>query len=37
MSLALKTTAFANGGEISKRHTCSGADLSVKGGVKGYQ
>jgi hypothetical protein len=28
MSLALKTTAFANGGEISKRHTCSGADLS---------
>jgi hypothetical protein len=28
MSLALKTTAFANGGEIPKRHTCSGADLS---------
>ncbi|MGO8720006.1 MAG: YbhB/YbcL family Raf kinase inhibitor-like protein [Acidobacteriaceae bacterium] len=28
MSLALKITAFANGGEIPKRHTCSGADLS---------
>jgi Raf kinase inhibitor-like YbhB/YbcL family protein len=28
MSLALKTTTFANGGEIPKRHTCSDADLS---------
>lgn len=28
MSLAMKTTAFANGGEIPKRYTCSGADLS---------
>ncbi len=28
MSLELKTTAFADGGEIPKRYTCSGADLS---------
>ena len=28
MSLTLKSNAFANGGEIPKKHTCSGADLS---------
>jgi Raf kinase inhibitor-like YbhB/YbcL family protein len=28
MSFAVKSTAFANGGEISKRYTCEGADLS---------
>jgi hypothetical protein len=28
MSLALKADAFANGGEIPKKYTCSGADLS---------
>jgi len=28
MSLELKTTAFADGGEIPKRYTCSGADVS---------
>jgi Raf kinase inhibitor-like YbhB/YbcL family protein len=28
MSLELKSSAFANGGEIPKGHTCSGADLS---------
>jgi len=28
MSFALETTAFQNGGEIPKRHTCSGADVS---------
>jgi len=28
MTLALKATAFANGGEIPRKHTCSGADLS---------
>jgi Raf kinase inhibitor-like YbhB/YbcL family protein len=28
MSFALKSTAFANGGEISKRYTCDGADRS---------
>jgi hypothetical protein len=28
MSLELKTTAFVNGGEIPKKFTCSGADLS---------
>jgi Raf kinase inhibitor-like YbhB/YbcL family protein len=28
MALAMKATAFAKGGEIPKRHTCDGADLS---------
>lgn len=28
MSLAIKATAFANGGEIPKKYTCSGADVS---------
>jgi Raf kinase inhibitor-like YbhB/YbcL family protein len=28
MSLELKTTAFAYGGEIPAKYTCSGADLS---------
>jgi len=28
MSFALKSTAFANGGEIPRRYTCDGADLS---------
>ncbi len=28
MSLALKATAFADGGEIPKKYTCSGADVS---------
>ncbi len=28
MSFALKTTAFANGGGIPKKHTCDGADIS---------
>lgn len=28
MSLTLKATAFAYGGEIPKKYTCSGADLS---------
>ncbi len=28
MSLALKSTAFSNGGEIPKKHTCSGTDIS---------
>jgi Raf kinase inhibitor-like YbhB/YbcL family protein len=28
MSLAMKATAFANGGEIPKKFTCSGTDLS---------
>jgi len=28
MSLTLKSTAFANGSEIPKKFTCSGADLS---------
>lgn len=28
MSLAMKVAAFANGAEIPKKHTCSGADLS---------
>ena len=28
MSFALKTTAFANGGGIPKKHTCDGADVS---------
>jgi len=28
MSFALTTTAFANGGEIPKKHTCDGADVS---------
>ena len=28
MSFALKSTAFASGGEIPKRYTCDGADLS---------
>jgi Raf kinase inhibitor-like YbhB/YbcL family protein len=28
MSFALKSTAFANGGEIPKRYTCDGAGLS---------
>jgi hypothetical protein len=28
MSFALKSTAFANGGEIPGRYTCDGADLS---------
>ena len=28
MSLELKTTAFADGGEIPKRYTCSGVDVS---------
>jgi len=28
MSFALKSTGFANGGEIPSRYTCGGADLS---------
>jgi hypothetical protein len=28
MSFALKSTAFANGGEIPRRYTCDGGDLS---------
>jgi Raf kinase inhibitor-like YbhB/YbcL family protein len=28
MSLVLKSTVFQNGGEIPRRYTCSGADLS---------
>jgi hypothetical protein len=28
MAFALKSTAFANGGEISRRYACDGADLS---------
>lgn len=28
MPLVLKATAFANGGEIPKKYTCSGADVS---------
>jgi len=28
MSLAIKATAFANGGEIPRRYTCSGANVS---------
>ncbi len=28
MSLAIKITAFANGGEIPKKYTCGGANLS---------
>ncbi len=28
MALALQSTAFANGGEIARKYTCDGADLS---------
>lgn len=28
MSFALKAAAFSNGGEIPRKHTCSGADVS---------
>jgi len=28
MPFSLKSPAFANGGEIPKRYTCDGADLS---------
>jgi Raf kinase inhibitor-like YbhB/YbcL family protein len=28
MSFAMQSTAFANGGEVPKRYTCDGADLS---------
>ena len=36
MSVALKSTAFSEGGEIPRKHTCDGADLSPEltwGGV----